>query len=89
MQAQKGSLAEAFAKHEEHCEDGSDGKAEKWRETLTEGANLSSWDLHIVINGNEAKFIAKIVEVETKLNLVHLSVADCPVGIESRLQKAH
>ncbi|XP_057487360.1 uncharacterized protein LOC130773437 isoform X2 [Actinidia eriantha] len=51
MQAQKGSLAEAFAKHEEHCEDGSDGKAEKWRETLTEGANLSSWDLHIVING--------------------------------------
>ena len=37
---------------------------------------------------NEAKFIEKIVyEVETKLNLVHPSVTDCPVGIESRLQK--
>ena len=36
----------------------------------------------------EAKFIEKIVyEVETKLNLVHLSAADCPVGIDSRLQK--
>ncbi|XP_057487366.1 disease resistance protein Roq1-like [Actinidia eriantha] len=85
---EKGSLLEAFAKHKEHFKDGSDGKTEKWRETPTEGANLSSWDLQNVINGNEAKFIEKIVEeVETKLNLVDLIFADCPVGIESRLQK--
>ncbi|KAI8522793.1 hypothetical protein RHMOL_Rhmol13G0024100 [Rhododendron molle] len=51
VRAQKGSLAEAFAKHEERLKEGSGGRVEKWRQALTEVANLSGWDLPKVANG--------------------------------------
>ncbi|GMP91181.1 hypothetical protein CsSME_00041986 [Camellia sinensis var. sinensis] len=53
VRGQKGSLAEAFAKHEEHFRKSSDSdcKVEKWRAALTEAANLSGWDLKNVYNG--------------------------------------
>ncbi|CAL5425400.1 unnamed protein product [Camellia sinensis] len=87
VRGQKGSLAEAFAKHEEHFRKSLDCKVEKWRAALTEAANLSGWDLN-VYNGDEAKLIAKIIEeVGNVIDLEHLSVADHPVGLEDRVQK--
>ncbi|XP_028053960.1 TMV resistance protein N-like [Camellia sinensis] len=88
VRAQKGRVAEAFAKHEEHFGKSSDGKVEKWRAAFTEVANLSGWDLKKVYNGDEVKLIAKIIEeVGNVIDLEHLSVADHPVGLEDRVQK--
>ncbi|KAI8522802.1 hypothetical protein RHMOL_Rhmol13G0024700 [Rhododendron molle] len=88
VRAQKGSLAEAFAKHEERFKEGSDGRVKKWREALTEVANLSGWDLPKVANGDEAHLIRKVVEeVQNNLNIVLLHVACHEIGLESRLQK--
>ncbi|KAI8522799.1 hypothetical protein RHMOL_Rhmol13G0024400 [Rhododendron molle] len=88
VRAQKGSLAEAFAKHEERFKEGSDGRVKKWREALTEVANLSGWDLPKVANGDEAHLIQKAVEeVQNYLNNVLLHVAWHEIGLESRLGK--
>ncbi|XP_058197296.1 uncharacterized protein LOC131313166 [Rhododendron vialii] len=88
VRVQKGSLTEAFAKHEECLKEGSDGRVDKWREALTEVANLSGWDVPKVANGDEAKLIQKIVEeVGNILDIAHMNVADHQVGLESRLQK--
>ncbi|CAL5425319.1 unnamed protein product [Camellia sinensis] len=87
VRAQKGSLAEAFAKHEEHFGKSSDGKVEKWRAALTEAANKSGWDLKNEYGGDEVKLIAKIIEeVGNVIDLEHLSAADHPVGLEDRVQ---
>ncbi|KAG5514365.1 hypothetical protein RHGRI_035691 [Rhododendron griersonianum] len=88
VRAQKGSLAEAFAKHEERLKEGSGGRVEKWREALTEVANLSGWDLPKVANGDEAHLIQKAVEeVQNNLNTAVLHVACHETGLESRLQR--
>ncbi|KAL7172272.1 hypothetical protein ACSBR2_031879 [Camellia fascicularis] len=88
VRARKGSLAEAFAKLEEHFGKSSDGKVEKWRAALTEAANKSGWDLKDEYGGDEVKLIAKIIEeVGNVIDLEHLSVADHPVGLEDRVQE--
>ncbi|XP_058215389.1 disease resistance protein RPV1-like isoform X2 [Rhododendron vialii] len=88
VRVQKGSLAEAFSKHEECFKKGSDGRVEKWREALTEVANLSGWDVPKVANGDEAHLIRQVVEeVQKKLYLAHVHVACHQIGPESRLQK--
>ncbi|XP_058216680.1 disease resistance protein RPV1-like [Rhododendron vialii] len=89
VRAQNGSnLVEELAKHEEHFKAGSDGKLDKWREALTEVANLSGWNLPMVANGDETKLIQKsIEEVRKRLDFAHLHVADHQVGLESHLQK--
>ncbi|KAG5514363.1 hypothetical protein RHGRI_035689 [Rhododendron griersonianum] len=88
VRAQKGSLAEAFAKHVKRFKEGPGGKVEKWKEALTQLANLSGWDLPKVDNGDEAKLIKKIVEeVRNKLDVAHPDVVNHQVGLESRLQK--
>ncbi|CAL5431188.1 unnamed protein product [Camellia sinensis] len=87
VRAQKGSVAEAFAKHEEHFKNGSNGKVEKWRAALTEAANLSGWDLKNVVNGHEAKLIEQITEeIGDKLRVTYLNVADHSVGLKCRLE---
>ncbi|KAG5514367.1 hypothetical protein RHGRI_035693 [Rhododendron griersonianum] len=88
VRAQKGSLAEAFAKHAERFNEGPGSKVEKWREALTEVANLPGWDLPKVANGNEAHLIQKAVEeVRNNLNIALLHVAWHEIGLESRLEK--
>ncbi|KAI8522794.1 hypothetical protein RHMOL_Rhmol13G0024200 [Rhododendron molle] len=85
---QKRSLAKAFAKHGERFKEGLGGKVEKWKEVLTQLANLSGWDLPKVDNGDEATLIQKIIEeVRNKLDVAHPDVVNHQVGLESRLQK--
>ncbi|XP_059668401.1 disease resistance protein RUN1-like isoform X1 [Cornus florida] len=81
---QSGAFAEAFAQHQQRFDC---IRVTKWRDALTEVANLSGWDLNAVTNGHEWKFIRKIVEeISNKLNHRYLSVAIHPVGIDSRVQ---
>ncbi|XP_075672170.1 disease resistance protein RPV1-like isoform X1 [Castanea sativa] len=81
---QKGSLKIAFAGHEERFEK---GKVERWRNILTEVANLSGEDLQNVANRFESNFIEKIIDdIFYKLNEHSMVVAPNPVGIESRVQ---
>ncbi|KAG5514369.1 hypothetical protein RHGRI_035695 [Rhododendron griersonianum] len=88
VRSQKGSLAKAFAKHAERFNEGPGSNVEKWREALTEVANLSDWYLPKVANGNEAHLIRKAVEeVQNNLNIALLHVAWHEIGLESRLQK--
>ncbi|XP_042497572.1 uncharacterized protein LOC122076324 [Macadamia integrifolia] len=83
---QRGSLAEAFTKHEE-CFKEEMEKVENWRRALTEAGDLSGWHIKEVAIGDESKFInAIVVEVSIKVTRVHLNVAKYAVGIESRLK---
>ncbi|XP_059665517.1 disease resistance protein RUN1-like [Cornus florida] len=88
VRKQKGSFAEAFAKHEENFGEEDKEKVQKWRAALVEVANLSGWDLNDVANGHEAKCIQKIVqEIIKKLKHIPLYVAKYEVGIDSRVNK--
>ncbi|XP_058197284.1 disease resistance protein RPV1-like [Rhododendron vialii] len=60
VRAQKGSLAEAFDKHAERFKDQSSlgSKVEKWKEALTQIANLLGWDLPKLDNGSESRYIS-------------------------------
>ncbi|KAL4336902.1 TMV resistance protein N-like [Arachis ipaensis] len=79
---QRGSYAEALAKHEERYQDDK-GKVQKWRKALLEAANLSGWHF-IQGSQTEYKFITNIIRtVSEKLNHTPLHVADNPVGLGS------
>ncbi|KAK7309791.1 hypothetical protein RJT34_06804 [Clitoria ternatea] len=81
---QKGSYAEALAKHERTITDRE--KVKEWRSALQNTANLSGW--HFKQQGYEYEFIGKIVqEVSKRTQRVPLYVAKYPVGLESRAQK--
>ncbi|KAK9267736.1 hypothetical protein L1049_010169 [Liquidambar formosana] len=90
VRAQRGTYAQAFAKHEKRYK-GSDkmkGKIKSWRDALTEAANLSGYDLQNMADGHEAKAIENIIkDISNRLNPTYLHVADYPVGIESRVQR--
>ncbi|KAK9273177.1 hypothetical protein L1049_017984 [Liquidambar formosana] len=87
VRAQRGSFAEAFARHEErYTGSRMKGKMESWRAALTEASLLSGWDLQYVANGRESKFIEKIVgDISNKLILPYLNVADYAINMESRV----
>ncbi|XP_052171008.1 disease resistance protein RUN1-like isoform X2 [Diospyros lotus] len=83
---QAGNVAEALANH--HTV--SSSRMEKWKVALTEVANLSSFVLPNLDDGDEASFIEHIVEgVERKLNstIWNLQLVSHPVGVLPRLQK--
>ncbi|KAJ0075563.1 hypothetical protein Patl1_34752 [Pistacia atlantica] len=83
VRKQKGSFGEAFHKHEE-ANFGAE-KLQKWRDALTDVANLSGWHLQ---DRHEATFIQEIVEdIRTKLRHSFSYVAKGLVGIDSRLQE--
>ncbi|XP_029127403.1 TMV resistance protein N [Cajanus cajan] len=80
---QKGSYAEALAKHESRISD--KNKVKKWRSVLQAAANLSGWHFK---QGYEYDFIRDIIqEVYRRINRNPLYVANYPVGLESRVQK--
>jgi hypothetical protein len=49
LRAQKGGLPEVFAEHKERFEE---EKVQRWRDALTEAANLSGWDSQMLQTGN-------------------------------------
>uniref|UniRef100_A0A6N2KWJ0 TIR domain-containing protein n=1 Tax=Salix viminalis TaxID=40686 RepID=A0A6N2KWJ0_SALVM len=86
IRKQTGSYAKAFDEHEEHFKEEME-KVNRWREALTQAANLSGWGLKNETNGHEAKFIKKVVnDVACKLGNKTLHVAKHPVGISSRVR---
>ncbi|KAK2993881.1 hypothetical protein RJ640_003993, partial [Escallonia rubra] len=81
---QKGSLAAAFAEHEERF---SKVRIRGWREALREVADLAGMVLQNQADGHEAKFIQKIVKV-IENRVIH-PVLDLPsnlVGMDSRVK---
>ncbi|KAL5566765.1 hypothetical protein UlMin_029929 [Ulmus minor] len=86
VRKQSGSIGEAFEKHEKRFASDLD-RVLRWREALTEAADLSGWNLRNTLNGHEAKFIKKVVQsVSKELNCTNLFVALYPIGIESHVR---
>ncbi|KAG8479616.1 hypothetical protein CXB51_029451 [Gossypium anomalum] len=86
LRKQKGKVEEAFAKHEERYKENKD-KMQKWRNALTEVANIRGWHLH---NRHESKFIGDIVKkISAKLCQTYLIVHDELVGISLPLEELH
>ncbi|XP_062171815.1 disease resistance protein RPV1-like isoform X3 [Alnus glutinosa] len=82
---QKGTLAEAFDRHEKRFQIDME-RVQRWRAALTEVANCSGWDLNNIADGYESRFIKEIVEeVLCKVNPARLDVAKHPIGMESRV----
>ncbi|KAG4123178.1 hypothetical protein ERO13_D11G310420v2 [Gossypium hirsutum] len=82
----KGKVEEAFSKHEERCKENKD-EIQKWRNALTEVANIKGWHLH---NRHESKFIGDVVKkISAKLCHTYLIVHDELVGISLPLEELH
>ncbi|XP_021979451.1 disease resistance protein RPV1 [Helianthus annuus] len=80
VRKQRGPVGEALAKH-------NNKEIGKWREALTEAANLSGWDLRNTADGHEAKVIKLIVErVSLELRSINVNFDDKLVGMEPRLK---
>ncbi|CAL8107786.1 unnamed protein product [Prunus armeniaca] len=85
VRKQTGSFAEAFEKHEagKHEKE----KVQRWRNALSQAADLCGEDLKNADNGNEAKFIEKILGVINSLvNRKHQLYIEHLVGITSRME---
>ncbi|KAG8479624.1 hypothetical protein CXB51_029415 [Gossypium anomalum] len=86
LRKQKGKVEEAFAKYEERYKEDTD-KIQKWRNALTEVANIKGWHLH---NRYESEFIRDVVKkISAKLCQTYLVVHDELVGISVRLEELY
>ncbi|XP_071703969.1 disease resistance protein RUN1-like [Rutidosis leptorrhynchoides] len=85
VRKQKGSYAEAFAKHEVLY---SNDQVTEWKKALSTSADLSGWDLQELTNGYEAKFIASITK-EILKSICHgpLHVGENIVGVDAHVNK--
>ncbi|XP_052205028.1 disease resistance protein RPV1-like [Diospyros lotus] len=91
---QTGTVGEAFDKHEEEFEAEAGGRRnewmdrmKKWREALTEVANLGGKVLQNEADGQESRFIQEILDViRSKLNCTAPNVAPHLVGIDARVK---
>ncbi|XP_027343899.1 TMV resistance protein N-like isoform X2 [Abrus precatorius] len=82
---QTGSYADAMAEHEERFQDQKD-KVQKWREALSQAANISGWHFALGSQQPEYKFIANIIEKVSKIiNPTPLYVAENLVGVDTPL----
>ncbi|CAL2236213.1 unnamed protein product [Prunus armeniaca] len=84
VRKQTGSFAQAFEKHEagKHEKE----KVQRWRNALSQAADLCGEDLKNADNGREAKFIKKILgEVNKQLYSKYRLDIEHLVGITSRL----
>ncbi|XP_016754340.1 disease resistance protein RPV1 isoform X2 [Gossypium hirsutum] len=86
LRKQKEKVEEAFAKHEERYKEDKD-KIQKWRNALTQVANIKGWHLH---DRHESEFIGDIVKkISAKLCQTYPVVHDELVGISSRLEELY
>ncbi|XP_008218845.1 PREDICTED: TMV resistance protein N-like [Prunus mume] len=84
VRKQTGSFAQAFEKHEVGKHDKE--KVQRWRNALSQAADLCGEDLKNADNGREAKFIKKILgEVNKQLYSKYQLDIEHLVGITSRL----
>lgn len=84
VEEQNGSFGEALLFHETYWGIDTE-RVQKWREALTKAAQLSGWHLN---NGNEAKFIWRIVEkVLSQLNHTSLHIAAYQVGLNNHIEE--
>ncbi|XP_027925185.1 TMV resistance protein N-like isoform X1 [Vigna unguiculata] len=88
---QKGSFAEALARHEERFKDKKESfshnmdRLEKWKMALHHVASFSGYHFKQGYE-YEYEFIRRIVEfVSSKINRTPLHVADYPVGLEAQM----
>ncbi|KAK9200158.1 hypothetical protein WN944_015354 [Citrus x changshan-huyou] len=83
VRKQTASFQEAFLKHEEAFRENIE-KVQKWRDALTEVANISGWQLK---DRNEPEFIVDIVkEISCKISAKSETLKEL-VGLDSRLEK--
>ncbi|KAI5356078.1 hypothetical protein L3X38_008973 [Prunus dulcis] len=84
-----GSFAQAFEKHEAGICEGKHEKekVQRWRNALTQAADLCGEDLKNADNGHEAKFVKKIIgEVNKQLYSKYQLDIEHLVGITSRMK---
>ncbi|CAL8991488.1 unnamed protein product [Prunus brigantina] len=89
VRKQTGSFKQAFEKHEAGICEGKHEKekVQRWRNALTQAADLCGEDLKNADNGHEAKFIKKILgEVNKQLYSKYQLDIEHLVGITSRLK---
>ncbi|CAL2236104.1 unnamed protein product [Prunus armeniaca] len=89
VRKQTGSFAQAFEKHEAGICEGKHEKekVQRWRNALTQAADLCGEDFKNADNGHEAKFIKKIIgEVNKQLYRKYQLDIEHLVGITSRLK---
>ncbi|XP_059625372.1 disease resistance protein RUN1-like [Cornus florida] len=83
LRMQSDFYAQAFARHQDCFK--APPKLRRWRDALTEAANISGFHFK---HGDESKLVDSIVDVVANaLDPSLLSVADYPVGIDSRVEK--
>ncbi|XP_014520385.1 TMV resistance protein N [Vigna radiata var. radiata] len=85
---QRGTFAEAFAKHEKHFEEKK--KVREWRNALVEAANFSGWDCNDV-NRTEFEMVEEIAnDVLEKLNRANVIDLDVQIAkLEQLAQLQH
>ncbi|MBA0771080.1 hypothetical protein Gotri_019605, partial [Gossypium trilobum] len=81
LRKQKGKVEEAFAEHEKRYDE---DKVQRWRNALTQVANIKGWHLN---HRHETEFIGDIVrKISAKLCETYPIAHDELVGISSRLE---
>ncbi|KAK5786767.1 hypothetical protein PVK06_041412 [Gossypium arboreum] len=86
LSKRKEKVEAAFAKHEERYKE-DEAKIQKWRNALTEVANIKGWHSN---NRHETEFIGDIVKkISAKLCETYPTVHDELVGISSRLEELY
>ncbi|KAK8329561.1 hypothetical protein V6Z11_A11G329200 [Gossypium hirsutum] len=86
LRKQKGKVEAAFAKHEERYKE-DEAKIQRWRNTLTEVANIKGWHSN---NRHESEFIGDIIKkISAKLCQTYPIDHDELVGISPSLDDFH
>ncbi|TYG96217.1 hypothetical protein ES288_A11G331100v1 [Gossypium darwinii] len=84
LRKQKGKVEEAFAEHKKRYDE---DKLQRWRNALTQVANIKGWHLN---HRHETEFIGDIVKkILAKLCETYPTVHDKLVGISSRLEELY
>ncbi|XP_016747568.2 disease resistance protein RPV1 [Gossypium hirsutum] len=84
LRKQKGKVEEAFAEHKKRYDE---DKLQRWRNALTQVANIKGWHLN---HRHETEFIGDIVKkILAKLCETYPTVHDELVGISSRLEELY
>ncbi|XP_056166695.1 LOW QUALITY PROTEIN: uncharacterized protein LOC115684564 [Syzygium oleosum] len=89
VRRQRGRYGQALIKHEERLKSkgGDSEKVERWREALTEAANISGWHL---VDERESNVIHSIVKsIWAKLNRDQLPVPENLVAMDSHVSHMH